>query len=43
MPKTIQIDTNLWKKLKIKSAEEETPISEIANEILRQELKEAEE
>jgi len=42
MPKTIQIDTDLWKKLKIKSAEEETSISEIANEILRQELKEAE-
>jgi len=35
MPKTIQIATDVWKKLKIKSAEEEIPISEIANQILK--------
>jgi len=43
MPKTIQIATDVWKKLKIKSAEEESPISEIANEILKRGLKEVEE
>jgi len=42
MPKTIQIATDVWKKLKIKSAEEETTISEIANEILKQKLEEVE-
>jgi len=38
MPKTIQIGTDVWKRLKIKSAEEEVPISEIANRILRNKL-----
>jgi len=39
MPKTIQIAADVWKRLKIKSAEEEIPISEIANQILISELK----
>lgn len=38
MPKTIQIATDVWKRLKIRSAEEEVPISQIANRILRNKL-----
>jgi len=38
MTKSIQVSKELWKRLKILSAEQERPISHIAEGILREEI-----